>query len=357
MSQQHLYPNLILEALTKVRYPGTGEDLVTAKMVEDIHIEGQKVSFTLVFDKVNSPFTKSVVKASETAILNYLGKDIDIVGNISVKYPEPKANDKPNILPKVKNIIAVFSGKGGVGKSTVSSNLAVALAQKGYKVGLLDADIFGPSIPKMFHLEDARPILEDVDGVELIRPEEQYGVKLLSIGFFIGQDSPVVWRGSMASNALKQLITEANWGELDYLLLDLPPGTSDIQITLVQTIGITGAVVVTTPQDVALADAIKGIGMFQDEQVNVPILGLVENMAWFTPEELPNNRYYIFGKNGGLTLAQKLSVPFLGAIPLVQNIREQGDLGSPITTIKEHIANQYFEAITSELIKQVESRN
>jgi len=313
-----LYPNLILDALRRVRYPGTGQDLVTAGMVEDdIRIEGMKVSFSLIFDKPNSPFIKSVVKATEKAILTYVSPEVQIEGNISVKVPEVVPQDSLPLLPKVKNTLAIFSGKGGVGKSTVSANLAVALAQAGYKVGLLDADIFGPSQPKMFGCEDERPVLEDVDGQELIAPVERFGVRMLSIGFFVNKESPVLWRGSMASNALKQLLTETNWGELDYLLIDLPPGTSDIHLTLVQTLGLTGALIVTTPQQVALADAIKGVGMFLDEHVQVPILGLVENMAWFTPAELPQNKYYIFGRDGGKELAEELDIPLLGQIPLI----------------------------------------
>lgn len=353
-----LYPNLILQALEKVRYPGTGKNLVEAGMVEDdIRIEGNKVSFSLIFDKPNSPFIKSVVKAAETAILTFIDPEVDIKGNISVKVPEvaPKVEEK--ILPHVKNVIAIFSGKGGVGKSTVAANLSIALAKQGYSVGLLDADIFGPSAPLMFGCEDARPILEEVEGRELIQPVERYGVKLLSIGFFVNRESPVLWRGSMASNALKQLLSEGNWGELDYLLLDMPPGTSDIHLTLVQTIGITGAVVVTTPQQVALADAIKGIGMFLDDKVGVPILGLVENMAWFTPAELPENKYYIFGKDGGRQLAEEMNIPLLGQIPLVQSICESGDNGAPIAIKDESITSIFFRQLARNVAEAVDKRN
>ena len=292
-----LYPKLILDALTNVRYPGTGKNLVEAGMVEDnIRIEGMKVSFSLVFEKPTDPFMKSVVKAAETAILTYVSRDVEIQGNISVKTVQTPRPEVTQLLPQVKNIVGISSGKGGVGKSTVSANLAVALAKLGYKVGLLDADVFGPSMPKMFQVEDARPYAEKVDGREMIVPVEKYGVKLLSIGFFVDPDQATLWRGGMASNALKQLIGDALWGELDYFLIDLPPGTSDIHLTVVQTLAMTGAVVVSTPQDVALADARKGINMFTNEKVNVPILGLVENMAWFTPAELPENKYYLFGK-------------------------------------------------------------
>lgn len=336
---------MIIDALAKVRYPGSGKNLIEAEMVEDnIRIDGNKVSFSLIFEKENDPFIKSVVKAAETAILTFVGEDVDIKGNISLKFkkelPKPAAEEKP--LAKVKNIIAISSGKGGVGKSTVSANLAVALAQKGYKVGLLDADIFGPSIPKMFGIEEARPVLETVDGRDLIVPEEKFGVKILSIGFFVDPKQAILWRGGMASNALKQLINEGHWGELDYFLIDLPPGTSDIHLTLIQSLQLTGAVVVTTPQQVALADARKGIDMFQNEKVDVPILGLVENMSWFTPAELPDNRYYIFGKDGGKRLAIETGTRLLGQIPLVQSVCESGDAGAPIATQDNSIMGMAF---------------
>jgi ATP-binding protein involved in chromosome partitioning len=257
----------------------------------------------------------------------------------------------------VKNIIAVSSGKGGVGKSTVSSNLAVALANEGYKVGLLDADIFGPSVPKMFGLEDARPYLEPVEGRELIRPEEKYGVKMLSIGFFVDPNNAVLWRGGMASNALKQLISDANWGDLDFFIVDLPPGTSDIHLTMVQTVAITGAIVVSTPQEVALADARKGISMFTGEKVNVPILGLVENMAWFTPAELPNNKYYLFGKEGCKRLAEELNIPLLGQIPIVQSICEGGDDGEPAATKIDTMTGQAFISLAQAVVTVVNRRN
>lgn len=353
-----IYPNLILEALSKVRYPGSGKNLVEAGMVEDdIRIDGLKVSFSLLFDKPNSPFIKSVVKAAETAILTYISPEIDIKGNISVKTPIVEHKESPKLLPEVKNVLAVFSGKGGVGKSTVSANLAISLAHAGYKVGLLDADIFGPSVPLMFGCEEARPILEVVDGRELIQPIDRYGVKLLSIGFFVDKASPVLWRGSMASNALKQLLSEGNWGELDFLLIDMPPGTSDIHLTLVQTLGITGALVVTTPQQVALADAIKGVGMFLDDKIGVPILGLVENMAWFTPAELPHNKYYIFGKDGGRKLAEELNIPLLGQIPLVQSICESGDLGVPSAMNPDSITGIFFRTLAINVVEQVDRRN
>ena len=353
-----LYPNLILEALKTVRYPGTGKDIVTMGLVEDnIRIDGMNVSFSLLFDKPNDPFIRSVVKAAETAILTYVSPDVNIKGNITVKAKELSRPEPDKLLPKVKNIIAVSSGKGGVGKSTVAANLAVALAQLGYKVGLLDADIFGPSQPKMFNLEEARPCMVEAEGRELIEPAENYGVKLLSIGFFVNKEDAVLWRGAMASNALKQLIGDAHWGELDYFLIDLPPGTSDIHLTLVQTLAITGAVVVSTPQEVALADARKGISMFTGDKVNVPVLGLIENMAWFTPAELPNNRYYIFGKEGCKRLAEELNVPLLGQIPLVQSIREGGDDGQPVALNPDSISGQAFRQLAENVVAQVHYRN
>ena len=353
-----LYPKLILDALTNVRYPGTGKNLVEAGMVEDnIRIEGMKVSFSLVFEKPTDPFIKSVVKAAETAILTYVSRDVEIQGNISVKTVQTPRPEVTQLLFQVKNIVGISSGKGGVGKSTVSANLAVALAKLGYKVGLLDADVFGPSMPKMFQVEDARPYAEKVDGREMIVPVEKYGVKLLSIGFFVDPDQATLWRGGMASNALKQLIGDALWGELDYFLIDLPPGTSDIHLTVVQTLAMTGAVVVSTPQDVALADARKGINMFTNEKVNVPILGLVENMAWFTPAELPENKYYIFGKEGAKRLAEEMNVPLLGQIPIVQSIREGGDNGRPVALDEDSITGRAFLSLAASLVRQIDKRN
>ena len=353
-----IYPNLILDALKTVRYPGTGKDLVEMGMVEDnIRIDGLNVTFSLLFDKPNDPFIRSVVKAAETAILTYVNPEVNIKGNITVKAKQLSRPEPDKLLPKVKNIIAVSSGKGGVGKSTVAANLAVALALQGYKVGLLDADIFGPSHPKMFNLEEARPYMVEAEGRELIEPAENYGVKMLSIGFFVDKDSAVLWRGAMASNALKQLIGDANWGELDYFLIDLPPGTSDIHLTLVQTLAITGAVVVSTPQEVALADARKGISMFTGDKVNVPVLGLIENMAWFTPAELPENKYYLFGKEGCKRLAEELHVPLLGQIPIVQSICEGGDAGKPVALNPNTITGQAFQALAEKVVAQIEYRN
>lgn len=352
-----IYPQLIIDALKNVRYPGTGQDIVTAGMVaDDIRIDGMKVTFSLITEKINDPFIRSLVKMAEQAILS-INKDIDIVGNISVKSRQAPRPELPKLLPGVKNIIAVASGKGGVGKSTVCTNLAVALAQKGYKVGLLDADIFGPSVPKMLNVEDSAPALEKKDGRDLIVPIENYGVKMLSIGFFVNRDDAVVWRGAMASNALKQLIGDADWGKLDYFLIDFPPGTSDIHLTLVQTVAITGAVIVSTPQEVALADARKGISMFTGDKVNVPILGLVENMAWFTPAELPDNRYYIFGKEGCKRLAEEQGYELLGQIPVVQSIREGGDEGKPVALNSDSVTGMAFSALADKVVDAVDKRN
>lgn len=353
-----IYPNLILDALKNVRYPGTGQDIVSAGMVEDdICIDGMKVSFSLITEKQNDPFIKSLVKMAEQAVLTYADPNIEIRGNISVKSKQPPRPATPNLLPGVKNIVAVASGKGGVGKSTVCTNLAVALAQKGYKVGLLDADIFGPSVPKMLGAEDAAPILKKKEGRDLIVPIENYGVKMLSIGFFVKKEDAVVWRGAMAGNALKQLIGDADWGDLDYFLIDFPPGTSDIHLTLVQTLPITGAVIVSTPQEVALADARKGINMFTGDKVNVPILGLVENMAWFTPAELPESKYYIFGKDGCKRLAAQSNYALLGQIPIVQSIREAGDDGQPEVLNPSSITGIAFAALADNLVEAVNKRN
>lgn len=353
-----IYPKLIIDALKTVRYPGTGKNIVEMDMVEDdIRIEGNKVSFSLIFDKPTDPFIKSIVKACETAINTYVGEEVEIKGNISVLSRQKARPEVGKLLPQVKNIIAVSSGKGGVGKSTIAANLAVALSNLGYKVGLLDADIFGPSVPKMFDVENERAYAEEKDGRTVIIPIEKYGLKLLSIGFFVDPSQATLWRGGMASNALKQLIGDADWGELDYFLIDLPPGTSDIHLTIVQTLAVTGVVVVTTPQEVALADARKGIDMFTNEKVNVPILGLVENMAWFTPLELPENKYYIFGRDGGKHLAEETNVPLIGQIPIVQSICESGDKGTPAAINQETITGQSFMQLARNVVEQTEKRN
>ena len=344
-----MYPQQIIDALRHVRYPGTGKDLIESGMLEDdIRISGFEVSFSLIFQKDNDPFIKSVVKASEAALQTYI--DPNVTAHIHTKYRVENQKSKEE-SPKIaaKHILAIHSGKGGVGKSTVTANLAVALAQAGYRVGLLDADIHGPSMPKMFHTEDCRPYSVEENGRTLIEPIEQYGVKMLSIGFFVSPEQAVIWRGGMASNAIKQLIEDAHWGALDYFLIDLPPGTSDIHLTLIAELHLTGVIVVTTPQPVALVDARKGVEMFRNEKVNVPVTGLIENMAWFTPAELPENKYYIFGKDGGKALAEELHIPLLGQIPLVQSIRESGDEGTPIALQSGHPAAAIFAEIARRL--------
>ena len=351
-----LYPKLILDALATVRYPGTGKNLVEAEMVADnLRIDGMTVSFSLIFEKPTDPFMKSMLKAAETAIHTYVSPDVQVT--ITAESKQAARPEVGKLLPQVKNIVGISSGKGGVGKSTVSANLAVALAKLGYKVGLLDADIFGPSMPKMFQVEDARPYAERIDGRDMIIPVEKYGVKLLSIGFFVDPDQATLWRGGMASNALKQLIADAAWGELDYFLIDLPPGTSDIHLTVVQTLAMTGAIVVSTPQAVALAAARKGINMFTNDKVNVPILGLVENMAWFTPAELPENKYYIFGKEGAKKLAEEMNVPLLGQIPIVQSICEGGDNGTPVALDEDSVTGRAFLSLAASVVRQVDRRN
>ncbi len=349
-----IVPKNITDALRTVKYPGSEEDIVSLDMPQEIRIAGKRVTFSLVFQKSNDPNIEGLVLACEKAIKDWLGEEVEIEDNISVKYIHDM--ERP-VLPNVKNIIAVASGKGGVGKSTVSVNLAVALAKSGAKVGLLDADIFGPSIPKMFGVEGQRPSGIKIDNREMINPLEKYGVKFLSVGFFVDADSAMIWRGPVASNALKQLITEGNWGELDYLLIDLPPGTSDIHLTLVQSVPVTGAVIVTTPQDVALADVIRGTNMFQSKSIDVPVLGLIENMAWFTPAELPENKYYIFGKGGGKKLADKMELNFLGEIPIVQSIREGGDNGTPVAAEPDSITGKAFSEIAAAVQHRIHLRN
>ena len=360
-----LYPKLIMDALATVIYAGTKKNLVKSGMVADTPSvvpltspedgKNWRVRVVLEFPRDTDPFLKSTVKAAEAAILYHCGKDVavEIVTEFKSK-PRPKAE---LLLPGVKNIIAVSSGKGGVGKSTVSANLAIALARLGYRVGLLDTDIFGPSMPKMFHVEDEHPYAVEKNGRQLIAPIEQYGVKLLSIGFFVNKDTATLWRGGMATSALKQLIADADWDELDYFILDTPPGTSDIHLTLLQTLAITGAIIVSTPQQVALADARKGIDMYRNDKVNVPILGLVENMAWFTPAELPENRYYIFGREGTKRLAEEMNLPLLAQIPLVQSICDNGDKGTPAALDENTATGQAFLALAQSVVTVVNRRN
>ena len=351
-----LYPKLILDALATVTYPGTKKNLVESGMVADTpSINGMKVKVVLQFPRDTDPFLKSTLKAAEAAIHYHVSKDVEV--EIETEFKSKPRPEVGKLLPDVKNIIAVSSGKGGVGKSTVAANLAISLARLGYNVGLLDADIFGPSMPKMFRVEDARPYAVEKDGRQLIEPIEKYGVKLLSIGFFVNPETATLWRGGMASNALKQLIADADWGELDYFILDTPPGTSDIHLTLLQTLAITGAVIVSTPQNVALADARKGIDMYRNKKVNVPILGLVENMAWFTPAELPENKYYIFGKEGCKRLAEEMQTPLLAQIPLVQSICESGDEGEPAACHIDTATGQAFINLAQAVVTVVNRRN
>ena len=364
-----LYPQLIIDALKTVRYPGTGKNIVEMGMVEDdLRIAGLHVSFSLLFDKPTNPFLKSLIKASEAAIHAYVSKDVEVEIKVGHPQPLPKGGEtNPTANPSSQpwggeggghpNIIAVSSGKGGVGKSTVAANLAIGLARLGHRVGLLDCDIFGPSMPKMFQVEGQQIYSEEVDGKAMIVPIEKYGVKMLSIGFFVDPDTPTLWRGGMASNALKQLIGEALWGDLDYFILDTPPGTSDIHLTLVQTLPITGAIIVSTPQQVALADARKGLNMYTNEKVNVPILGLVENMSWFTPAELPDNRYYIFGREGVKQLAEETGYPLLAQIPLVQSICESGDAGTPAVLDPSTPTGQSYLQLAARVITQTDRRN
>jgi len=344
----------ILQALSTVLDPDIKRDLVSLNMIKDVRVDGKSISFTVVLTTPACPLKEKIRQDCEEAIIKVAGEDVDI--NISMTSSVTSLRDNAQLLPGVKNIVAVASGKGGVGKSTVTTNIAVALAKTGAKVGLIDADIFGPSIPTMFNCEMEQPHVKQVNGKNIIIPIEQYGVKLISIGFLAPPDSAVIWRGPMASSALKQFFSDADWGELDYLLIDLPPGTSDIHLTLVQSVPVTGAIIVTTPQKVALADANKGLAMFRQPQINVPVLGVVENMAYFTPDELPENKYYIFGKDGGKNLSEKYDVPFLGQIPLVQSIRESGDSGLP-AVLKEGPTSEAFMELAETLARQIAIRN
>jgi ATP-binding protein involved in chromosome partitioning len=344
----------ILRALSTVLDPDIKKDLVTLGMIKDVKVDSNTVSFTVVLTTPACPLKEMIRKDCEEAVRKVAGSDV--VLDIRMTSSVTSLRDNAPLLPGVRNIIAVASGKGGVGKSTVTANLAVALAKAGARVGLIDADIYGPSIPVMFNCENEQPGVKVVNGKNIIVPLEQYGVKLLSIGFLTPADSPIVWRGPMASSALKQFISDAEWGELDYMLIDLPPGTSDIHLTLVQTVPVTGAIIVTTPQKVALADATKGLGMFRQPQINVPVLGVVENMAWFTPEELPDHRYFIFGQDGGKNLAEKFDVPLLGQIPLVQGIRESADAGMP-AVLKGGPAGEAFEKLAQAAARQIAIRN
>jgi ATP-binding protein involved in chromosome partitioning len=345
----------ILEVLSRIKHPGTREQIVAMGMVSDVQYREGELWIRLSFDKPNDPFIASLKKACQRAINGEFGEETVTLEHISIQVPEVPV--KPDPMAKVKNIIAISSGKGGVGKSTIASNLAVALAGLGRSVGLIDADVYGPSIPKMFQIEGQRPAARTEEGTEWIVPVEQYGVKLLSVGLFVNPEDAVIWRGPMATGALKQLISQGDWGELDYLLIDLPPGTGDVHLTMVQEVPVTGAVIVSTPQEVALADVIKGINMFAGEKINVPVLGLIENMSWFTPEELPENKYYIFGKDGCKNLAEKMGIKLLGQIPIVQGIRESGDSGEPVALKPEKSPGDAFLLLAQALEQSIKMRN
>jgi ATP-binding protein involved in chromosome partitioning len=345
----------VLGALSHVEEPDLKKDLVSLNMIKDVKIEGNKISFTVVLTTPACPLKEVIRKRCMDSLEEHLGCDIEVDIAMTAEVTTIR-NSNPQ-LPGVKNIIAISSGKGGVGKSTVTANLAVALKNSGARVGIIDADISGPSIPLMFGAEDVQPLIAQKDGKNWIHPVNQYGIKMISIGFLTPKDNAVVWRGPMASQALRQFLGDVDWGDLDYLLIDLPPGTSDIHLSLVQTVPVTGAVVVTTPQKVALADATKGLAMFKQPQINVPVLGIIENMAYFTPDELPENKYYIFGKDGGKELAAKFDVPLLGEIPIVQSIREAGDEGRPIMMDENSIASQAFKKAAEALAQQLAIRN
>jgi len=346
----------ILQALSNVQEPDLGKDLVTLNMVKDVKVNGNDVSFTIVLTTPACPMKDMMRTASENAVKLLVNKEANVQVNFTANTTSTR-KENLQILSGVKNIIAVVSGKGGVGKSTVSANLALALAEGGASVGLMDADIYGPSVPIMFGVRGARPLMKDIDGKGYIVPLEKYGIKLMSIGLLVDEKNAVVWRGPMASSAIKQFVTEVDWGPLDYLIIDMPPGTGDIHLTLMQTVPVTGVVIVTTPQAVALADAKKGIAMFGQAQINVPIIGLAENMAYFTPEELPNNKYYLFGKEGGKKLAEEYDLAFLGQIPLVQSIREGGDEGVPSMIGTDEISKQAFRNITAQAVRNIAIRN
>lgn len=346
----------VLKALTNVDDPDLGKDLVTLNMIKDIKIDDLNVSFTVELTTPACPMKEMIRSACVNAVRIFVNKEAQVTVNMTARVNSNR-KDGGTVLPNVKNIIAVASGKGGVGKSTVSTNLALALAQEGAKVGILDADIYGPSIPIMFGIQGERPMMRNVGEKGMIEPIERFGIKVMSIGLLVDEKQAVLWRGPMATSALRQFISDVYWDELDYLILDLPPGTGDIHLTLVQTVPVTGVVVVTTPQAVAMADAKKAMMMFKQGQINVPILGVVENMAYFTPEELPENKYYIFGKNGGRQLAEQFEVPFLGEIPIVQSIREGGDRGIPAVMNDEPVSKNAFLNIAAEVARNVSMRN
>lgn len=344
----------VLEVLGSILEPDLKKDLVSANLVEDLTVEGNKISLKVFVTNPAMHAKKRMQEAIDFNLKNKLGDDIEIEASVQGLPADAKKSQR-KILPEVKNIVAISSGKGGVGKSTVTANIAGGLAKAGYKVGIVDADIYGPSIPTMFDVVNDRPTMLDIDGIPKINPVLSYGIKILSIGFFTEQDNAVVWRGPMAAKAMTQMFTDAYWGKLDYLLIDLPPGTGDIHLSLVQTVPLDGAVIVSTPQEVALADARRGVNMFKLDTINVPVVGIVENMAWFTPEELPENKYYIFGRDGAKNLAHGMEVPFLGHIPLVQGVREAGDIGKPAVFQENTPTSEAFEELVSTFVKEVES--
>ncbi len=349
--------NDILKALSNVAEPDLGSDLVTLNMVKDIVINGNQVSFTVVLTTPACPMKDHIQNACTNAVKLLVNKDALVTVNFSSNTTSNRTDPK-TILPQVKNIIAVVSGKGGVGKSTVAANLALALAADGLtKVGIMDADIYGPSQHIMFGIRGERPMMKDNGGKGLIVPIEKFGIKIMSIGLLIDEKQAVVWRGPMVSSAIKQFVSEVDWGELDYLVIDMPPGTGDIHLTIVQTVPVTGVIVVTTPQLIALADAKKGIAMFGQAQLKVPVIGLVENMAYFTPAELPHNKYYLFGKDGGKHLAEEFNIPYLGQIPIVQSIREGGDIGVPAMLSDEPISKKAFQDFTAAAVRGIAMRN
>ena len=343
----------VLDALRNVEDPDLKKDLVTLNMIENLVIEGNKVSFSVVLTTPACPLKEMLENACRNAVKHFVSQDAEINIHMTSRVTSPVKQFSSNI----KNIIAVSSGKGGVGKSTVAANLAIGLSLNGAKVGLIDADIYGPSVPIMFGVQDVKPLASEVNGKTLIEPVEKYGIKMLSLGFFTDPDQPVPWRGPMASNAVKQLFNDADWGDLDYLVVDLPPGTGDIHITITQGFPISGAVIVTTPQQVAVADTAKGLGMFMMNSINVPVLGIVENMSYFTPAELPDNKYYIFGKEGGKKMAEKYNVPFLGEIPLVQSVSEAGDGGEPIVLDRNSIMSKIFVDLAQKVAQQIAINN
>jgi ATP-binding protein involved in chromosome partitioning len=346
----------VLAALSNVEEPDLGKDLVTLNMVQDIQIDGNKVSFTVILTTPACPMKDMIRNACVNAITHLVSKEAVVDVHMTARTSSNRPSGQ-TALPGVKNIILVSSGKGGVGKSTVAANLAIALGKDGAQVGLMDADIYGPSVPMMFGVRGERPKMVEVEGKGKIVPMEKFGIKFMSIGLLVDERQAIVWRGPMASSALKQFVTDVQWGELDYLVIDMPPGTGDIHLTLVQTVPVTGAIIVTTPQEVALADAKKGIAMFSSPQIKVPIIGLVENMAYFTPAELPDNKYYIFGKEGGKRLADELEIPFLGQIPLVQSIREGGDYGTPAIMGEDAVTQKAFGDFASLTARSISMRN